>query len=177
MSLTRREPMPPGKPLKRTQFRSSSATRAATTLRRSEPKHARPKDTGFSPAVKLAVRTRAGNGDIDFARCECCAVWLGRYGGQVQHRVARGSGGRGPKAPWWINAIVNAALLCGTSFTGCHGRAERREDDMEAMGFWLESTANPALESLMLHGDQGGVTVWLAADGSYAYEAPERGAA
>jgi hypothetical protein len=143
-------------------------------MRRPKPKHARPKDTGFSTAVKLTVRTRAGNGDPDQARCEATGVWLGRHGGEIQHRVARVSGGRGSKAPWWFRTAANAALLSREA----HRLAESRDEHMRAAGWWLWSTQDASAEPVMLHDSSGGGnTVWLAADGTYAYEAPERGAA
>ena len=128
-------------------------------------------DTGFSPGVKLDTRTRAGNGDPEQACCEACAIWLGLYGGQVQHIVARLAGGRGPKAPWWINHIVNAALLCGTPFTGDHGRCEKRDPAMgeDGMGFWLPSTADPSVTPFMLHGR---LRAWRTVGGGYQDYAP-----
>lgn len=174
--LTRRKPMPPGKPLRRTPFRSSSVLKTVTTLKRSRPKRTAPrKDTGFSASVKLAVRTRAGLGDPNLAACEACGIRLGPEGGQVQHIVARQAGGRGPKAPSWINEIVNAALLCGTPFTGDHGLCEDRDEHMHAMGFWLTQDQDPRLEPMMLHGAAeggGGIAVWRGEDGSYLYQAP-----
>ena len=85
--------------------------------------------------MKLQCRTRAGNGDPGQARCECCGCFLGRDGGQVQHRLARGSGGSSNPL---VRSLANAALLCGTSVTpSCHGDAESRDPkrDMEAKGF------------------------------------------
>lgn len=144
--------------------------RTVTPLKQSRPKLARPKDTGFSPAVKLAVRTRAGGGDPGEACCEACAIWLGLRGGQVHHRQNRQMGGSRLR-----NGIQNAGLLCGTpdDFTTCHGRATRLDDHMRGAGWVLETGQDPAAESVMLHdASGGGLTVWLAADGTYAYEAP-----
>ena len=127
-------------------------------------------ETGFSAAVRLAIRERAGGGDVNDARCESCNVWLGRYGGQVQHIVARMIGGSRRR-----NNISNGCLLCGNSLTGCHGLCEARDEHMRAMGFWRKSTDPPS--PLMLHGEQGGVTVWLDDEGGYSLTAPERGEA
>jgi len=181
--LTRRTPLEPGKPLARrtglargtTPLRPVSERKAGlgTVALLPSPRPARlRKDTGFSPSVKLQVRTRAGNGDPCTAACESCGVWLGLLGGVIQHRVARLMGGRKHKAPSWFHTAANAALQCGTPQTGCNGRAERREPGMRAMGFWLESSANALTEPVMLHGEQGGVLVWLAPDGSYAFKVP-----
>jgi hypothetical protein len=128
----------------------------------------------FSDATKLLCRTRAGNGDVKHALCEACGIWLGEEGGQIQHIVARGSGGRGPKAPWWIASVVNAALLCGTPFTLCHGRCERREAEMgpDGMGFWLKDAHDPSKESFMLHGRDGGATFYRTVDGGYSTAPP-----
>jgi hypothetical protein len=98
--------------------------------------------TGFSAKVRLQTRTRAGNGDPFQALCECCGTWLGLHGGQIQHRLARGMGGsRNPL----VKSVVNAALLCGTTFTLCHGNAEsrNREHGMEAKGFVIRSGNGP----------------------------------
>jgi hypothetical protein len=131
--------------------------------------------TGFSPAVKLAIRTRAGNGDPDEARCEATGVWLGRYGGEIQHRVARGSGGRGSKAPRWFHTAANAALLSRDA----HRQAEARQRDMgpDGKGFWLRSTQDATAEPIMLHGQDGGMTVWLTEDGRYSPLSPAERAA
>jgi hypothetical protein len=171
----RTAPLRQGQPLKRGgRLRSSSVLKTVTTPKRKTRKQSRPKDTGFSPAVKLAVRTRAGNGDPDQARCEATGVWLGRYGGQVQHRVARLSGGRGRKAPWWFHTPANGALMS----VEAHRRAEARDEHLHAAGFWLTSTQDASAEPVMLHDSSGGgITVWLAADGSYALKAPKDGAA
>jgi hypothetical protein len=166
-------------PLKaRTSLRRKTPlrTRAAgmfgpgSSLKRSQPRHAKRKDTGFPQAVRLKVRTRAGDGDPDEARCEATGVWLGRYGGEIQHRVARLSGGRGPKAPWWFNTASNAALLSKDA----HRRAEAGDRHLIAAGFALDSTADATAEPIMLAdaNEGGGVKVWLGADGEYLFQPP-----
>ena len=128
-------------------------------------------ETGFSRAVKLAVRTRAGNGDVNEARCECCGIWLGRYGGQVQHIVARGMGGTSSPV---LKTAANAALLCGTAQSGDHGLAESRDREMGAKGFWLPQGTDPRTVPMMLASEHGsGITVWRSEDGRYLLEAPE----
>lgn len=128
-------------------------------------------DTGFPPAVKLAVRARAGGGDPERAACEACAFHVGRYGGEIQHRVARGRGGtRRPV----INTIVNAALLC----SHCHRLAESRDADMYGAGWWLKSWQDPACEPVLLNSEtRSGMLAWLAPDGTYSYTPPEGWAA
>lgn len=135
------------------------------------------RQTGFPRPVKLAVRTRAGNGDIGAASCESCGAWLGRYGGQVQHIVARGMGGTSDPV---LSTAVNAALLCGTPVdkSTCHGLAESRDREMGARGFWLPQGSDPRLEPMMLHSPHGsGVLVWRSEDGRYLADGPERSAA
>ena len=121
-------------------------SRAALTVVRdigSGQQHKPRKHTGFSRTVKLACRARAGNGDAEQARCEACGIWLGRYGGEIQHRKARGSGGTSLGV---IDSTVNAALLCGSGAmrTGCHGLCEDRDEDMKKRGFWLKAGQDPA---------------------------------
>jgi hypothetical protein len=133
---------------------------------------ARPRATGFSARVKLAVRARAGDGEIDDARCEACDTWLGRYGGQVQHIVARGAGGTSNPV---LATIVNAALLCGTpqDKKTCHGLAESRDPGMRARGFWLPQGTDPRLKPMMLASRYGsGALTWRSEDGEYLFEAP-----
>ena len=122
--------------------------------------------TGFSPRVRKLVRTRAGGGDPHDACCESCGTWLGERGGQLQHRLCRGAGGS--KDPVESSA-ANAALMCGTPFSGCHGLAESRDPEhrMEARGFVIRHGNGPAFDPrfvpLILVGD---VEVWLSEDGT-----------
>lgn len=131
--------------------------------------------TGFSPRVKRLVRTRAGSGDPYDATCECCGTRLGERGGQIQHRLARGSGGS--KDPV-INGPANAALLCGTSFNGCHGLCEARSGaaarEMNRRGFWIKHGTtlefDPRHVPVILFGD---VKRWLSTDGRYLDYPPQ----
>ena len=173
--LTRRTPLAARKALRRrTALASTSASQGKTPgppsadLRTNEvarPGRKRCRETGFPAPVRLAVRIRAGNGDPEQAECEACSAWLGRHGGQVQHIVARGNGGSRLR-----NIITNAALLCGTSLTGCHGLCERRDPHMRAMGFWRKTTDEPS--PVMLHGQDGGLLVWLTPAGGYEVARP-----
>lgn len=125
------------------------------------------RETGFSRAVKLGVRTRAGNGDPDEACCEATGVWLGRYGGEIQHRDARGMGGTSDPV---TNSIVNAVLLS----TEAHRLAESRDEGVNAEGFWLRNGEDPALTPILLHSEHGsGITVWLDSTGHYLFDGPE----
>ena len=65
-------------------------------------------------------------------------------------------------------------MVLGDGTTGCHRRIDSRlwpED--EAKGYTVRSWGDPALISVMVFSEHGsGVTVWLASDGTYAFEAP-----
>ena len=124
---------------------------------------------GFSSRVRKLVRTRAGGGDLYLACCECCGIWLGEHGGQIQHIVARGMGGC--KLPV-IGSLANGAALCGlTAQDGCHGLAERRDPVMRERGFWLQRGTDQRLMPMTLF---GGVVVWRSeTEARYLYEAPE----
>ena len=128
--------------------------------------------TGFSPRVRKLVRTRAGGGDAANACCESCGIWLGEHGGQLQHRLARGSGGS--KDPV-VGSAANAVLLCGTPQSLCHGLAESRDPKhgMERRGFVIRHGVGPAFDPryrcVNLFGD---VDVWLSMDGRYLDEPP-----
>jgi hypothetical protein len=134
-----------------------------------DARHIAPRDTGFSVAVKLAVRTRAGNGDPFGACCEACGCFLGRYGGQVHHRMNRQSGGSKLR-----NGIQNAALLCGTpdDYATCHGKATRLDERMNAAGFWLSSKEDPREVPLVFH-HMSGCVAWLTQNGDYSVTPPE----
>ena len=139
------------------------------------PPKPRPRMTGFPAAVKLAVRTRAGQGDPDAASCEACGIWLGREGGQIQHRVARGMGGTSLAVN---SSAANGALLCGTPFERCHGLCEKRDEGMNEEGFWLRAGEDPLETPILLQSRYGsGVTVWLGMDGEYHLQPPAGGAA
>ena len=55
--------------------------------------HVPEQELGFSDEVRLFARIRSGHGDATKAACEACGKRLGRLGGDIQHRVARGLGG------------------------------------------------------------------------------------
>jgi len=154
----KRSPLPP---------RSAPMPRSTAWPAYGAPRAARPRlrDTGFSPAVKLAVRRRAGGGDAGLALCECCGTWLGHYGGDVQHIIARGSGGTSRPE---INGIQNAALMCRRD----HDAAETRDPDLYDRGFWRHSWEQVGAAALELHGRDGGFTRWLTTDGGYSATAP-----
>jgi hypothetical protein len=125
----------------------------------------------FTAKVRLAVRKRAGRGDIFDALCEACGKWLGEKGGEFQHRAARGSGGCRDTV---INGPANCALMC----PGCHRRAESRDPAMgsdlhlaeDAAGFWIKHGTEPEFDPrtvpiLLMSPGGSGLPVYLAADG------------
>ena len=96
--------------------------------------------------------------------CEACGLWLGRRRGQVHHRVNRGGGGCTDEV---VNSCANAALLCGTPLTGCHGLATANK---LGNGFVIKHGTTPEFDprnvSILLASPHGsGVSVFLAADG------------
>ena len=144
----------------------------------------RPRPPGeFTGKVKLAVRRRAGRGDVFQAACEGCWRWLGRHGGEYQHRASRGSGGCRDEV---VNGISNCLLLCH----GCHSGAEERRRDLsqDGAGFWIMHGTgpdyDPRLTPVLLGalGDHG-VMAWLASDGlgddgtGYLFQPPQEVAA
>jgi hypothetical protein len=135
------------------------------------------RQTGFSYRVRMIVRARAGNGEIDDAVCELCAVWLGRYGGEIQHRAARGAGGCRDAV---VNGPANGALLC----RDCHRDCEARDEHlgMDGAGFWVRHGTTPEFDPrnapVMWHARAGsGVLLWLGANGEYLHAQPLAGAA
>jgi hypothetical protein len=127
--------------------------------------------TGFPLRVKLLVRARAGFGDIEDAMCEACGVRLGREWGQVHHVCDRGMGGCTLPV---VNGPANAALLCGTPLTGCHGLVTAFDPELGRRGYWLSQAADPRLHKMILH---GGIEAWRTEDGRYLYASPAGGAA
>lgn len=56
----------------------------------------------------------------------------------LQHRVARGMGGRSV-----IDEPFNLLTMCGTGTTGCHGRAESDPDWARSRGYRVDSWDRP----------------------------------
>jgi hypothetical protein len=124
--------------------------------------------TGFSRAVKLLVRVRAGGGDLEKAACEACGVWCGPLLGEIQHIVARGMGGTSLAV---MNSAANGSLLCGSAVlrSGDHGRAEARDTEMELKGFYVKGRKDPRLVKMTLF---DGREVYRSEDGRYLDKAP-----
>lgn len=124
--------------------------------------------TGFSAAVKLLVRLRAGGGDLEAAVCEACGIWCGPRGGEIQHVVARGMGGTSLAV---MDSAANGSLLHGSAVlrSGCHGAAERRELEMQLRGFFIKGRKDPRTVPMTLH---DGREVYRSEDGLYLDKAP-----
>lgn len=151
------------KPLGRSEgLRSSSALKTVATLKRSQPKHAAPRDTGPSQKTRGLVLARDG------FQCVACGKGVGGActWWSLQHRKARGQGGG--------NSPQNLIVLCGSATSeGCHRRCEDRDREFNGRGYWLHSWEDPALVPVMLFSEHGsGITVWLTEDGEYSLEAP-----
>jgi len=170
----KRTPMPQRKHgLERTQWlraegwlprQGATGLSATSRTARTQPAGWHRKDTGPSRKVRALVLKRDG------WSCVACGRDISDgWPYSLQHRLARGQGGG--------NQPFNLVTLCGTATSpGCHLRAERRDRDMHAAGYYLESWQDSEREPVMIHGAQGGVTVWLTDDGRYAFE-PIPGAA
>jgi hypothetical protein len=118
------------------------------------------KDTGPSPKVRRLVLERDG-----YACVRCGQSVIGRpY--SLQHRQRRSQSGS--------NSPSNLVVLCGTGTTGCHEQVDSRRDPAdEARGYTVRSWDEPGLIPVMVFSPHGsGVTVWLAEDGAYIFEAP-----
>src|SRR5258708_13433439 len=112
--------------------RSSSVLRTGTTLRRSQPKHAAPRETGPDRETRLLVLERDGGG------CACCGRSVIGQQYALQQRRARRSRG--------VNSPSNLVVLCG----GCQLAAEQRDPVMNPAGVWLASMEDPRGVPVML---------------------------
>lgn len=125
-----------------------------------KPATRRPKDTGPSKAVVIAVLERDGY---------CCFVCGGALWGErgfdfsLQHRRARGSGGsRRPDT----NQPQNLISLCGsaTSPGGCHSSIESSRSWARENGWAIRQSDDP-LELPVLHWQMR--LIFLHANGGY----------
>lgn len=151
--LERRTPLTARKGLTRhTPLREVSAKRAALS-----GKPARPKDTGPGRPTRDLVMERDGYS------CAWCGSQLLTGPRSLQHRQARGMGGRVD-----ANRPSNLLLLCGTATTpgGCHAWAESRCEEARVAGLWVpsweDSAGVPVLHAqygAVLLDDAGGVSL------------------
>lgn len=94
-----------------------------------------------------SLRTRQAVVARDEGRCVACGLAVAAllepgYSPlmqfSLQHRVARGMGGRSV-----INDPTNLLTMCGTGTTGCHGRAEREPEWARSRGYRVDSWEDP----------------------------------
>ena len=117
------------------------------------------KGGGNEPTVK----TRALVWARDEGRCVACAKVIAEGDWwSMQHRLARGQGGG--------NGCDNLIVLCGSATSkGCHRRAEDRDREYNARGYWLESWEIPALTPVVVFSPGGcGVSAYPTCDGQWS---------
>lgn len=118
MALSRKTPLRSTKPIASMSERRLAELKAAGLPSNStfvprqranldrQPRSRVRRDTGPSAKTRAALRIRSG-GWCEYQGCP-------RRAQEAHHRDERGSGGRGPKAPAWIN-------LLGNLLDACHG--------------------------------------------------------
>lgn len=144
-----------GQPAPFSTLATTSAGRAAD---KAATARKRPRDTGPSREVVDLVLER------DQHSCVLCGVNLHGQRGRdwsIQHRDPRGMGGtRRPE----VNRPSSLVALCGSGTTGCHGWAEVRRREAEALGLLLrgneQATQVPVATwyGVVLLDDEGGFT-------------------
>ena len=123
--------LPPGNgPSRRVPLRSVSArSEAARTAAAGADGAVTQRPPGFTRAVKLLIRTRAGRA-TPRRRRECCGTYLGRYGGRRCSHRRRGMGGtsnpvlgpRGERGPALRHRPVRRHGLARPATTGMRVR-------------------------------------------------------
>ena len=169
----RQTPLRRGEPLKRTKPLISGGQYGQNSLRSGTPtigrqigfsaKPASPRravrDTGPDRATRELVLLRDGYA------CVCCGRSVIGQIASLQHRKRRSQGG--------TNLPSNLVTVLGDGTRGCHARMDSRcNPHDEARGFTVRTYDDPALVPVMLHGQQGGVTVWLTDSGQYSLKPP-----
>ena len=144
MTLQRRTPLKPGKPL----ARRSPMPRARV------PKPRRPRYTGPTTTVKDELAARAGG------RCEVCGARLTGDWSRHHRRPRRMGGDRRPD----VNELANLLLICGTATSpdGCHHRIESDREWAYTHGYLLPADATPDQAPVVYRGH----LVILANDGT-----------
>lgn len=128
-----------------------------------KPATRRPKDTGPSKAVVIAVLAR------DAYCCVRCGGALWGVRGRdysIQHRRARGAGGSRRED---TNHPQNLLSTCGSATSGCHGLMERLRNEARAMGWAIRQSDDP-LQVPVQHWQYG--LIFLGADGSWSSRPP-----
>jgi hypothetical protein len=122
-----------------------------------ERRAGRPRDTGPDARTRELVLRR------DSWACVCCGRSVIGHVYSLQHRKRRSQGGK--------NLPSNLITVLGDGTTGCHSRIDSRIDSHdEASGYTVRSGQNPAHVGVMVHGEQGGMQVWLDDSGNYLDE-------
>lgn len=157
------------KPMARTEIQSSHVlvnNDKIPSASFAPPRRKVNRNTGPSARVRKLVWQRDQGACVACGRVITDGMWW-----SMQHRKARGQGGD--------NTPSNLILLCGSATSaGCHRRAEDRDREFNARGYWLHSYEDPATTPVMVFSPGGsGCTAWLTADGKYVFEAPAGGAA
>lgn len=144
--------------LPRSEFkRNAPMPRTATDAAKKDDAKKPRQATGQS--VPQSVRTAVYRRDGD--QCQRCGLHLGNGSRQLQHRVARGAGGR--VEHWRMSALV---LLCGpSSLNGCHGEVEANPSTARNRGFRVPAGVDPTTHPMyrfdgevVLLSDDGAVT-------------------
>jgi hypothetical protein len=161
--LSRRTPLKARTSLRRKtplQSRAAGMFGPGSSLKRSQPRHAKRKDTGPDRRTLALVLKRDGYA------CVCCGRSIAGQRYSLQHRKRRSQGG--------TNSPVNLITVLGDGTAGCHARIDSRIDPHdEAKGYTVRSHGDPALVPVMIFSEHGGgVTAWLTEDGGFAFEAP-----
>jgi hypothetical protein len=88
----------------------------------------------------------------------------------VQHRVARGMGGRARAGADLTSHPANGLALCGSGTTGCHGWVERHPEHASTLG-WRIASGSP-VGAPYLWPAPGSTWEWVSVDddGSLVYE-------
>ncbi len=111
-------------------------------------------DGAFTPDQREQILDRDG-----WCCARCGISIMGRLY-SIQHRQARGMGGRKG-----ANTIANGVTMCGTGTTGCHGWAESHPAQARETGWSIRTISMDDPEQIPLT-DLRGRVFFLTDDGS-----------
>lgn len=107
---------------------------------------------GITPRLRSQVLERDGYLCLGCGQDVTHMRWY-----SIQHRKARGGGGR--------NELTNLVTLCGSATSqGCHLLCEQRDSEMRARGLWVSQWDEPRDIPVILW---NGKAVRLLDDGTY----------
>ncbi|WP_382307333.1 hypothetical protein [Herbiconiux sp. UC225_62] len=120
---------------------------------------------------EVSQKTRQGVLNRDRNMCQRCGRTLG-LGANLQHRRARGRGGRGDGVS--VNFPENLLSLCGSGTTGCHGwvTAHPRLSDANGWSVSTNATAYGPEAVPVLGRDEFGRQQWYWLEGFDRIECP-----